>query len=214
MRKILKFLCIISISLIPVSAFGQGSVSRPGKTQGSTPSAKNKINGHEFVDLGLPSGLKWATCNVGAASPTVYGSYFAWGETHKKSYSAKSNSQTYDSKIGDIGGNAKFDPARANWGGTWRLPTKAEFEELLKKCTWSFITMDNHNVYKVTGPNGNYIILPAAGDDYSGKDSYGYYWSSTPNGNKGSYYLHLYKSNRSVLSNPRSFGNSVRPVSK
>lgn len=78
----------------------------------------NKINGHEYVDLGLPSGLKWATCNVGASCPEEYGQYFAWGETEQKAEFMNANCLTLDREFGDIGGNPKYDVARAKWGGS------------------------------------------------------------------------------------------------
>ena len=91
--------------------------------------------GHEWVDLGLPSGVKWATCNVGASDPWEYGDYFAWGETSPKSEYTKENSKTYNRNMGDISGNPNYDAARANWGGSWRIPTKKEFHELGTECT-------------------------------------------------------------------------------
>ena len=124
---------------------------------------KTEINGHEYVDLGLPSGLKWATCNVGASSPSDYGNYYAWGETSTKSEYTESNSKTRGKNMGDIGGNSAYDAARANWGGSWRLPTKAEFEELLNRCTWTWTSQNGHKGYLVKGPNGRSIFIPAAG---------------------------------------------------
>ncbi len=176
-------------------------------------------NGHEYVDLGLPSGLKWATCNVGANSPSEYGDYFAWGETSPKSEYIESNCVTYGKEIGDISGNARYDAARANWGGTWRLPTKAECKELKDRCTWTWTTQGGHNGYKVKGPNGNTIFLPAAGYRrgtslyYAGER--GYFWSSTPfSDSYRAYYLRFDSSNRIVFINGCDYGQSVRPVSE
>ena len=90
----------------------------------------NKENGHEWVDLGLS--VKWATCNVGASRPEQYGNYYAWGETTTKSEYTRDNSKTMYKNLGDISGNAQYDAARANWGGSWRMPRKAEFDELRK----------------------------------------------------------------------------------
>ncbi|MDE7410327.1 MAG: hypothetical protein K2N09_09955 [Muribaculaceae bacterium] len=132
--------------------------SNNGRNASSSFGGNNSnLNGHEYVDLGLPSGLKWATCNVGASSPSDYGYYFAWGETNTKYDYSSSNCRTWERTFGDIGGNVQYDAARANWGGSWRLPTRGECEELVNCCTWAFITMGNHNGYKVIGPNGNYI---------------------------------------------------------
>ena len=177
-----------------------------------------EINGHEYVDLGLS--VKWATCNVGANNPEDYGDYFAWGETTTKSSYTDNNSKTYGKNFSDIGGKSQYDAARSNWGGTWRLPTKAELQELKNKCTWEWTTQNGVKGYKVTGPNGNSIFLPAAGNrdgsslDYAGE--YGYYWSSTPTeGNSDiAYYLYFYSSDRSVGWYRRYDGLSVRPVAE
>ena len=182
--------------------------------------ALQMINGYEYVDLGLPSGLKWATCNVGAKSPSEYGNYYAWGETTIKTSYTEGNSKTYNEKIGDIGGNASYDAARANWGGTWRMPTKAEFDELLNKCTWKWTSQGGSYGYKVTGPNGNSIFLPAAGTRHGtslyGAGSFGYYWSSTPyeSDTQGAFSLYFRSDYRGTLWGHRYYGLSVRPVSE
>lgn len=151
------------------------------------------IHGHEYVDLGLPSGLKWATCNVGANKPEDYGNYYAWGETGDKSTYTKDNSHTYGQDsysvlLGHIADeNLKltpsYDAARTNWGGSWRLPTMKELEELKNKCIWKWTTRNGVKGCQVIGPNGNSIFLPAAGSRYessfSGAGNYGRYWSST-----------------------------------
>ncbi|MBO4567195.1 MAG: hypothetical protein J5695_08215, partial [Bacteroidales bacterium] len=136
-------------------------------------------NGHEFVDLGLPSGLKWATCNVGASKPEDYGDYFAWGETEPKSdYTwnnykwcngsantlTKYNNNKY---IGTVDNKTVLDPeddaARVNWGGSWRMPTDAEQNELRENCSWTWTTLNGVDGVIVTGSNGNSIFLSAAG---------------------------------------------------
>ena len=181
-----------------------------------------KINGHESVDLGLPSGLKWATCNVGANSPEDYGDYYAWGEIETKSEYYESNSKTYGKSMSDISGNATYDVARAKWGGSWRLPTKEEFSELRQKCRWQWTTQNGKKGYKVTGPNGNSIFLPAAGC-YNGRfglievGQWGHYWSSTPyNHNNGTeaYSLTIATNSLNLFYSNRYLGVSVRPVSK
>ncbi len=183
-------------------------------------SGNPNYNGHEYVDLGLPSGLKWATCNVGASSPSEYGDYYAWGETSTKSEYTRSNSKTYgDSSYGNIGGNYSTDAARANWGGTWRLPSESECEELKDCCTWTWTTQGGSNGYKVKGPNGNTIFLPAAGYRLSTSlylaGEWGDCWSSTPySGSYGAYSLGFNSSGRVVDWNYRYYGRSVRPVSE
>ena len=157
-------------------------------------SVSNMANGHEYVDLGLPSGLKWATCNVGANKPEDYGDYFAWGETMTKETYTEYNCPTYGLSKSELqsqgyidsDGNitSQYDTARAKWGGKWRMPTEAELEELCDKCTWIWMSQNGIDGYKVTGPNGNSIFLPAAGTrDGSSLYNAGYfglYSSSTP----------------------------------
>ncbi|MBR4974384.1 MAG: hypothetical protein IKY60_02230, partial [Bacteroidales bacterium] len=180
----------------------------------------NKINGYEYVDLGLPSGLKWATCNVGANSPEGYGDYYAWGEIETKSEYTYANSKTYDRRMSDISGKSKYDVARSKWGGSWRLPTKEEFSELRQKCKWQWTTQNGKEGYKVTGPNGNSIFLPAAGlRDGSSFDSageFGFYWSSTPDESDDDFACSLYfnSSGHGVNWYDRGYGRSVRPVSE
>ena len=192
----------------------QAQYQRELKAAGAT----GKSNGHYYVDLGLS--VKWATCNVGASKPEDYGNYYAWGETGTKSSYTYDNSKTYGKQMYDIKGNSQYDAARANWGGTWRLPTKAELEELNNKCTWKWTTQNGVNGYKVVGPNGNSIFLPAAG--FRGRSSLynagecGYYWSSTPykSGSYSAYSLDFGSSAHYVSSSLRDSGHSVRPVSE
>ncbi|MBQ3596063.1 MAG: hypothetical protein II981_11735 [Bacteroidales bacterium] len=117
------------------------------------------INGHEWVDLGLPSGLKWATSNVGANSPENYGNYYAWGETETKSTYTIENSITYDVEMSDISGNPQYDVARKKWGSTWRIPTWKECSELEDECTWISTIYGGVKGYKIIGSNGNHIFL-------------------------------------------------------
>ena len=179
---------------------------------------KQEINGHEYVDLGLS--VKWATCNVGASKPEDYGDYYAWGETSTKTSYTEDNSKTYGKQMSDISGNVNYDAATANWGGSWRLPTKKEYEELLNRCTWKWTTQNGVNGYRVTGPNGNSIFLPAAGyrrgSSLNRAGSRGYYWSSTPgeSGTNGAYDLSFSSGNHRVGWNGRNSGRSVRPVTE
>lgn len=151
------------------------------------------INGHEWVDLGLPSGLKWATCNVGASEPEEFGDYYAWGETEPKSEYTSINSLTYKvsfrklkkSGIIDESGilTNEYDAASVNWGDGWRMPTIEEYGELLDECTWNFASFNGINGYLVTGPNKKNIFLPAAafqqGTSIENIGDFGDYWSST-----------------------------------
>ena len=153
-------------------------------------------NGYGYVDLGLPSGTKWATYNVGAGSPEEYGDYFAWGEIEPKDYyywdsykwmtegmSSWTGVNKYTiedwqtdavwyNEYGEFVGDGKTtldledDAANANWGGDWRMPTKEEQDELHNNCTWTWSVKNGIKGYTVTGPNGNSIFLPAAGYRY------------------------------------------------
>ena len=166
----------------------------------------NTINGHKYVDLGLS--VKWATCNIGASSPSDYGDYFARGEDETKAEYTEDNSTTY----GRV--NYTFrDAAKKKWGGTWRMPTEAEFEELEDKCTWKWTTQGGHNGYKVTSKkNGNSIFLPAAGTRYGSSlydaGPYGNYWSSTHYAGSGgsAYGLDFDSSDHDVISSGRYNG--------
>ena len=176
-----------------------------------------KHKSHGYVDLGLS--VKWATFNVGATSPEEYGHYFAWGETSPKEEYTEENSLTYEKEMSDIAGNVQYDAATANWGGDWRMPTKAEQEELSNNCTWTWTTQNGVNGYNVKGPNGNSIFLPAAGNRYGSSlnaaGSYGGYWSSAP---YGSYYvisacsLNFNSDGQGMGYYTRGRGLSVRPV--
>ena len=120
-----------------------------------------------YVDLGLPSGLLWASCNIGAENPEEFGDYFAWGEVEPLDENYKWGS---DNKYGDRCSRVSFelvdDAARQIWGGSWRVPLPEEIEELIAECEWTWTVLNNVNGYEVKGPNGNSIFLPAAGSAY------------------------------------------------
>ena len=101
---------------------------------------KGIINGHEYVDLGLS--VKWATCNVGADSPSGYGNYYAWGEITPKQDYLKTNDVLLPKKTFKISGDPRYDAACANWGDSWRLPTRKEIRELERKCRWVLTNID------------------------------------------------------------------------
>ena len=167
------------------------AINPQSTTSSSSVSQVNKINGHEYVDLGLS--VKWATCNFGATSSEEYGTYM-----------------TYDKAL----------EACKYWGGSWRLPTKNEMQELVDFCSWTWTTQNGVEGYKVTGPNGNSIFLPAAGcpngSSLKVAGSYGGYWSPSPYDYDygSSFYLDFYSDCRFMFSNGRDYGLSVRPVSE
>ena len=209
MKKIFYLVALVAISLL----FVQCEQNELGKSSG-------KHNGHEYVDLGLPSGLKWATCNVGATTPEEYGDYFAWGEVESK---ARYNWDTYKyyggSNVTKYTGNDKTvldpedDAATANWGGAWRMPTKEEQDELINNCAWTWTSRYGVNGYEVRGPNYNSIFLPAAGFN-DGWD--GLYWSSSLGTDDPCLAYGVYFHNLSVEGgdSSRFGGRSVRPVCK
>lgn len=119
--------------------------------------------GHDYVDLGLPSGRKWATKNIGASSPYQPGAYFAWGEIEIKTYYTAENYTSPDKNTKHITGNPIYDVATAKWGGSWRIPTAEEFKELKEKCVWMWTTENGSSGFTITGLNGNSIFLPAGG---------------------------------------------------
>ncbi len=173
----------------------------------------------DAVDLGLPSGTLWASWNVGATKPEEYGGYYAWAETEEKEEYNKKNSHIYK----DIYGT-EYDVAHVIWGNGWHMPTKAQIQELIDKCRWTW-TAYNGTVYgyKVTGPNGNYIFLPFAGyrtfSALSSAGSSGWYWSGTYYGYySGDYASYLLRfSDNGFLRQSVDFGyhycgGSVRPV--
>lgn len=193
-------------------------------------------NGYAYVDLGLS--VKWATCNVGANGPEEYGDYFAWGEVEPKdeynwgtykwcngSYNTLIKYNT-DSPYGTVDNKTTLDlsddAARANWGGSWRLPTTEEQDELRDNCKWEWTTQNGVEGYNVTskkkGYTENSIFLPAAGRCYDSSlrhaGNIGYYWSSSLSMSNSSraYGLVLTYSTVDWANIDRDFGQSVRPV--
>lgn len=181
---------------------------------------------HEFVDLGLPSGVKWATTNVGANEFDEYGNYYAWGEVATKSTYTEANYQyfknnAYVSIGNDISGTV-YDVARKEWGEDWCMPSMKDFQELVTKCQWTWTTAYRVNGYIVKGPNGKTIFLPAAGSNFYGssnnKGKEGIYWSSTyaSNPDWGALILKFEQSSTPVYNGgiQRLTGCTIRPVSK
>ena len=192
---------VITMALVAMLSAGFCACEKDGNDQSTVTDDSSN-----WVDLGLPSGIKWAVCNVGATSPTDYGNYYAWGETSPKGvydwstyryceYDGNNsfgwnalikycNSSSYgydgftDSLTTQQSGD---DAATANYGG--RTPTQAEWQELIGNTTHQWDTINGVKGQRFTGSNGNSIFLPAAGSR-SGSDLYGagndgYYWSSS-----------------------------------
>ena len=200
---------------------------------------------HHYVDLGLPSGTLWATHNVGADTLYNFGDYFSWGEIKTKDSYRSVDCSTNGQYLGDISGDTTYDAATAKWGDEWRMPTYDEQQELFNciKEPLKMPTPDGYvNGYKFTGPNGNYIFLPAAG--YRDSDVYvdslgvvqpvpeggfyrvnewGHYWNSTPLPQQASwtwwsaralYFDKGWASEGYIYTASRHYGCSIRPVLK
>ena len=181
--------------------------------------AKNLHQGYEWVDLGLPSGLKWATCNVGASNSDECGCTFAWGEIEPIELGNKSCRLYEKYNLKDISGNPDYDAARSIWGGKWRMPMKNEVCELFECCSIKEYAKGNRIGLEVVGPNGNEIFLPATywhtGDEVYYPGPKYYYWTSTPvyeeRGELDSY--SPYSDSESFYGPElRKFGCSIRPV--
>lgn len=192
------------------------------------------LNGHDYVDLGLS--VKWATCNLGAKNPSDYGDYYAWGEIMPKNnyafdnlkycldkFGDKFSKYVTDSKWGAIDGRYELevsdDAAYKTWGAGWRIPTKAQQDELLKKCKWVWTSFGGHKGYKITGRNGKSIFLPAAGERQVNLSSIvsvcGNYWSRTlvEDGCLGAYGLYFFNSgDKGTAYHSRCDGFSIRPI--
>jgi len=222
--------CVITCS----ATDGSGVKAECQVTVGNTPDE------HEYVDLGLPSGTLWATCNVGASKPEEYGDYFAWGETTPKStydwstYKWCNGSETTMTKYctrSEYGYNGftdnltelhtEDDAATANWGSGWKMPSLDQIEELINGSytTWKWTQLNGVYGRMVTSDsNGNSIFLPAAGyradDELNDAGSCGNYWSSSlrPYYDYGAYYLYFVSDYWDLSVDYRGRGLSVRAV--
>ena len=181
-------------------------------------------NHPHLIDLGLPSGTMWSCSNIGASSPEGYGGYFAWGETEEKSAYDMSTYKYFVLSpfkyvhIGEDIAGTKYDVARVSWGGSWRMPSFDQFEELCNCCTITWTTQNGVYGRLVTGKNGGTIFLPAAGG-YLGPDSFradevGFYWMSSINQlDEGTAYCLAFDySSCTWTTSGRYYGISVRAV--
>ena len=187
-------------------------------------------NHPHFIDLGLPSGTKWACCNVGAGKPEAFGGYYSWGETEERTvyswstYTLCEGSGDTCKDLGDDIAYTEYDVAHVKWGAYWRVPSKDQILELLANCTNQRTTVNDVEGRTFTGPSGGTIFLPAAGyrwDDECYSDGFtGYYWSSTQDPSYLGFAFSLFLRCDDKLNNDawqindyRYSGISVRPVS-
>ena len=178
----------------------------------------------EAVDLGLPSGTRWASCNVGATKPEEYGSYYAWGETDvKEEYNWGTyihcdgiGNTCYD--LGECISGTKYDVAHMKWGGNWKMPTHDQVKELIENCSYDVITINDVKGLAFYGKNGNSIFLPLAGclfdKSFSYQGSSCYYWTGTQRFGYCAYYFSLYDYGLAYGDDywNRCVGSPVRPV--
>ena len=181
-----------------------------------------------LIDLGLPSGTKWACCNVGTSTPEGYGGYYAWGETEEKTtyywktyiHCNGSSSSCHD--LGSDIAGTQYDVAHVKWGGAWVMPSYDQQTELHKNCSSEWITLNGIKGRIFTGPSGASIFLPASGSrmykDFDDVGSVGHYWSSSqdPSGSYYAYTLYFHSGTGNVGWGHvyRFSGQSVRPVSR
>ena len=184
-------------------------------------------NHPHLINLGLPSGTKWACCNVDATKPEDFGGFYAWGETKEKdeytwgTYIHCAGSADTCLDLDDDICGTQYDVAHVKWGGSWQMPSLEQIQELNSKCKHEWINMNGIEGKKYTGPNGESIFLPAAGyrfdsDCYDHGDD-GDYWTGT-SGTSYSYGdgracclgFSIKKSNE--CSSNRRLGYPVRPV--
>ena len=230
MKSFLSCLLLLATCLVVSSVFCSCSKDDVEETPPATVTppggnATEEKDTHEYVDLGLPSGTLWATCNVGANSPEEYGDYFAWGETttkgtydwstykHCKGTDDTMTKYCTSSDYGTVDNKTELEPsddaATANWGRNWQMPSREQFKELINSSyttTTTWTTMNGVKGWKITSKiHGNSIFLPAAGyrDDTTLYDAvrYGSYWSRSLS---TSYSCSAYVLNFNVL----SFGSS------
>ncbi len=223
MKKIIYLLMSLSlVAFASCSDDDKDSNSGNGNVSAVSVFKSGTENGHDYVDLGLTSGTRWATANVGAKTPQDYGNYYAWGETttketynwstykygtynDDKDYSTLTKYNLSDNKTTlDLSDDAAY----VNWGGNWRMPTKAQQGELIKQCYWVWTESYNGSdvkgyivykaktssdkgvkIYEGETPSSSYklsdahIFLPAASCRNNGglgsAGSGGDYWSSS-----------------------------------
>lgn len=191
---------LLAFAMAAVVAMGAMSCDKDESNDSASSNSNNETAG-DWVDLGLPSGLLWASRNIGASQPTADGQYFAWGETQSKTvYSWETYAYGYSySELTKYCNNEYFgyngytdglttlqpsdDAATANWGNGARTPTMEEIKELCDNCTSEWVTLNGAKGRKFTGTNGNSIFIPAAGylegDGSNNAGSMGFYWSAT-----------------------------------
>ena len=236
----MKTVAALMLMTAVVCAAGCTKPDEPNNGGGNN-GVNGTYNNHDYVNLGLPSGTLWATCNVGATTPEGYGDYFAWGETEPKAIYNWSTYKYANGATWDIPQLTKYcnkssycyngftdnlttlqpsdDAATANWGSGWRMPTHEEWAELYQNTTNTWTTRNGVNGRLFTASNGNSVFLPASGSrwddelDYAGTSGY-YRSSSLYTDNPYDAWNLSFNSYYASVSDYyyRNYGLSVRPV--
>lgn len=219
--------CLILLSSCKV-------ISKGTMCEGNSP----KLTKHEYVDLGLPSGILWATMNLGSFSLEEGGDFFSWGEVSTKKIYGLSNYKLGKGNDDDdesltptkYNDNPKYsvvdslytlsmedDAAFVEWGPEWRMPTYADFLELIENCKWKWKKINGKYGYKVKAKNGNWIFLPAAGLRYNDQHDYrdeSFYWTSTlyEKNSRAARLLYFDSKMREMMAANRCSGCTIRPV--
>lgn len=174
------------IAVAEVTVTAGGETPGPGGDITAYTSCPDDHHPH-LIDLGLPSGTKWACCNVGASKPEDYGGYYAWGETEEKEIYNWSTYQYKGDIASDISGT-QYDVAHVKWGGSWQIPTEEMKNELIQNTIYEWIELNGKYGMKITATNGASIFLPAGGFIWPSNDpkvpydesKAGHFWASTP----------------------------------
>ena len=186
--RLLVLFCCLSLTLMALAQASGGQIRRqaerssPRRNVVKISEPDGHLNGHGYVDLGLPSKTKWATCNVGANFPEDYGYYLAWGETEPKNEYVYNKTPLCDVAIDDISNNENYDVAKIKWGNGWSIPTKYQWDELIRCCKIRVTKKNGVNGVLLVGRNGKSVFFPSGGRklntllQFEGCD--GYYWSS------------------------------------
>jgi hypothetical protein len=236
MKKFKTALAAIMIMTVVIFAAGCGKDNDSNNNDGDD-NGGGGTNTQAYVDLGLPSGTLWATCNVGATTPEGFGDYFAWGETQPKDYYDWS---TYKYCNGNYGQLTKYcsnssygfngftdnltvlqsgdDAATTNWGNGWCMPTEEQWRELNQNTTNTWTTQNGVTGRLFTASNGNSLFLPAAGyrldDELYDVGSHSNYWSCSLDTGRpiNVWSFFFYSGDFGVGRDRRHFGLSIRPV--
>jgi len=226
--------CFVACEEDGIEAFEASNINKDNDIWNVPYDTSGTASGHSYVDIGVS--VLWSTCNIDATHPLMPGSYFAWGETSPKesytwetyaycdlknmltkyNYKLESGSKYFVDSVYTL--TPEDDAAVQNWGNGWRMPTKQEFEELRNDCEWEWVNGANANYYKVTGPNGKSILLPACGCIKDTKRimfmENGCLWSSSVSVKipEHGYELTQYATGFWIGSADRFYGEPIRPV--